>query len=319
MTGPDSRLVRRDCFIMNEKHGANTTSPDSVAHPVPFTARITAYHRAQETKRENPLLVDPFAERLAGNMSTFDKHHRYTTRRGDYPVVRSYYVEEKILRKWCNEVYESQIVLLGAGLDSRAYRFKPLEKNRHTIYEVDLPAIIDYKESILGDENPLCDLVRIPADLSDRNWDSLLLRSGFSARVPTFWILEGFLFYVPEEAVRNLLRKLAEMCHEESRLFADVCAPGLAEAKFGAFLRHFEWGVAPEGVIPFFEQTGWEVTWSYAHKHDQGRDVGRRGLMFVHGERTAPSSYSTSVAASREAISDIQAFSSNLLTDILPE
>jgi methyltransferase (TIGR00027 family) len=304
---------------MNGRESQEQPDVRSDYHPVPFTARLTAYHRALENKRDKPLLKDSFAEMLAGDLSTYDANHRYTTRRGDYPVVRSYYVEESLLRPWCNEVYESQIVLMGVGLDSRAYRFEPLEENTHTVYELDLPAVIHYKEAILRDEKPLCRLVRIPADLSDSDWDSLLLKNGFSTSIPTFWILEGLLYYLPEDAAISLLKKLAEMGHEDSRLFTDVCEPGLAEARFGSFLRHFEWGVVPRDISRFFGQTGWAVSWSYAHEHDQGRDVGRRGLIFVHGERGVVSPESAPAVSSHEAISDIQAFSSRLLMDTLPE
>jgi len=304
---------------MNKHEEREEKIPSSQRYPIPFTARLTAYHRAQETKRRNPLLVDPFADCLAGDLTSFDQNHRYTTRRGDYAVIRSYYIEEELLRPWCNEVSESGIALLGAGLDSRAYRFTPLRKNKHTVFEVDLPAIIDYKEAVLRDEEPLCNLVRIPADLSEPGWHSLLPENGFSSSIPSFWILEGLLYYLPRHRVVSLLKKLAEISHEGSTIFADVCEPALAEAKFGAFLRNFQWGIGPEDVIHFFDQAGWTVSWSYAHEHDQGRDVGQRGQIFVHGERSCFKPKSASGASVSKTPAEPHAYPSELPLDILTE
>ncbi|TFG11139.1 hypothetical protein EU537_13185, partial [Candidatus Thorarchaeota archaeon] len=82
---------------MNKRKEGEGQFPDIQRHPVPFTARLTAYHRAQETERSEPLLVDPFAERLAGDLTSYEQDHRYTTRRGNYPIIRSYYIEEELL------------------------------------------------------------------------------------------------------------------------------------------------------------------------------------------------------------------------------
>lgn len=304
---------------MNKRKEGEGQFPDIQRHPVPFTARLTAYHRAQETERSEPLLVDPFAERLAGDLTSYEQDHRYTTRRGNYPIIRSYYIEEELLRTWCNEVTESAIVLLGAGLDSRAYRFKPLKKNSHAVYELDLPAIVDYKEAVLRNEEPLCSLIRVPVDLSKAGWDSLLLNSGFSTSIPTFWILEGLLYYLSEKEVTSLLKKLAEISHKDSRIFADVCEPALAESKFGPFLRHFQWGIAPKNITGFFAETGWAVSWSYAHKHDQGRDVGQRGHIFVNGKRSALNSKPIPTASIPETQFEYRTSSSELFMGILTE
>jgi methyltransferase (TIGR00027 family) len=115
---------------------------------ITFTARLMAYYRAQECKHSHPLIVDPFAERLAGDLSAYlNKHKRYTEM--DYALVRASYLENNLLTPWCKAQRNSQIVLLGAGLDTRAYRFEPLQTNTHTIFEIDFPSVICYKEELL--------------------------------------------------------------------------------------------------------------------------------------------------------------------------
>ncbi|MHA2295085.1 MAG: SAM-dependent methyltransferase [Candidatus Hodarchaeales archaeon] len=256
---------------------------------VPFTARLMAYYREQENKRDSPLIVDPLAERLAGDMTSYADKHRHVAGSGDYPLVRSYYIERNLLTRWCNAQAESQIVLLGSGLDTRAYRFKPLQTNTHTIFEIDFLAINNFKEKILQGEQLLCGLERISADLNNPDWSSQLVNRGFSSNVPTFWVLEGLIYYMERDAVTAVLKKAAEMSTENSQIFADVCIPALADLVFGPFTRYFKWGLDKQDVPSFFATTGWNVSCSYADDHDQGRDVGQRGLIFVNGVRTTSS------------------------------
>jgi methyltransferase (TIGR00027 family) len=256
---------------------------DGMSEGVPFTARLIAHHRARESQRENPLIRDPYAEMLAGDLTGHLKGH--SASRGDYSIVRAYYIENNILTAWCQKKRRSQIVLLGAGLDTRAYRFEPLSSGGHTLYEVDLPSIINYKTEVLKDESPLCKLIRVPADLEDDNWWRELISSGFSSTAPTLWILEGLIYYLPKHTSTSILTRAAEMCAEESEIFFDVCVPILAEVRFGAFMMHFKWGIEKYDTPEFLESTGWTVTCSYADEHDQGRNVGQRGFIFVKGQK----------------------------------
>jgi methyltransferase (TIGR00027 family) len=252
---------------------------------VPFTARLMAYYRAQECRRDSPLIVDPFAEDLAGDMFSYTEKHEFVSKKGDYPLVRSYYIEQNLLTKWCCNRKKTQIVLLGAGLDTRAYRFPPVKMNDHTIFEIDFLYVINYKEKILRDKKLLCNLRRVPADLSQPDWTSHLIKSGYSFEIPTFWILEGLVYYVEQNMVISLLTNLAEISHRKSKIFVDVCVPALADLVFGPFTRYFKWGLNKKDITSFFVKTGWNVSCSYADDHDQGRDVGQRGLIFVHGDK----------------------------------
>ncbi|HUY00443.1 MAG TPA: SAM-dependent methyltransferase [Candidatus Deferrimicrobium sp.] len=259
---------------------------------VPFTARLMAYYRALEYKRDSPLIVDPYAERLAGDMTSYLKEHiRYSEM--DYPIVRSYYIEENLLTPWCNKHPRSQIVLLGSGLDSRAYRFTPLQINTHTIFEVDFPSIIRYKEELLHSEEPLCGLIRLSADLSNPDWMPQLKKSGFSSNIPTFWVLEGLVYYMDREVVASLLAKAAEISAKSSQIFVDILqysrwlsdSSSLNGIMAGPFSTHFKWGLDIKDVPSFFSSAGWKVSCSFADLHDQGRDVGQKGMIFIYGVR----------------------------------
>lgn len=260
---------------------------------LPFTARLMAYYRAQENKKERPLIVDPFAEQLAGDLSEYiNGHIRFSEM--DYPIVRSYYIEENLLTLWCNTHNKSQIVLLGAGLDTRAYRFKPLRINSHKIFEIDYPNVINYKEEVLHNEKAFCDLIRLSTDLSNPDWPFHLIKRGFSSDIPTFWVLEGLAYYIEKEEVAFLFTKLAKISTENSQIFVDILQhsrwvpysqPLMGNMK-DPFSKHFKWGLDIKAVPAFFSATGWIVSCSFADEHDQGRNVGQKGMIFIHGVRT---------------------------------
>jgi len=261
---------------------------------LPFTARLMAYYRAQESKQDHPLIIDPFAERLAGDLSPYlNDHIRFSEM--DYPLVRSYYIEKELLTSWCNTQKESQIILLGAGLDTRAYRFKPLHKNKHTIFEIDFPKVIHYKEEILKNLEPFCGLVRLSADFSNPKWIKSLLKHGYSTTTPTFWVLEGLAYYIEKQDFTSLLLKIAEISSAASQIFIDIMQlsrwysfPYTSNGIAGdPFSRHFKWGIDIKSCQSFFAEFGWNVTCSFADDHDQGRNVGQKAMIFIHGERAS--------------------------------
>jgi len=251
---------------------------------IPFTARLMAYYRAQESKKDNPLFKDPFAEKLAGDLTSyFENDQSFAV--NDYPLIRSYYIDKYLLTPWCKKHDKSQIAILGSGFDTRAYRFSPLKSGNHFIYEIDFQEIHHYKEDILTNEKALCQLKRIPTDLSNTNWISHLINEGFSSKVPTFWILEGLTYYIEREIIISLINNIAKISINKSEIFADTCDPVCAEVDFGPYFRHFKWGLIKEEVVPFFNQLGWEVSCINADDYDQGRFVGNGLMMFNYGKK----------------------------------
>ncbi len=252
-------------------------SPDEDA--VPFTARLIAYYRAQESKHENPLIVDSYAERLAGDLQSYAKDHKHIVGSRDYAIVRAHYVDNRLRESWSEYM---QIVILGAGLDARAYRLSALEPD-NTLFEIDFPVINKYKEEILKDAAPLCHVIRLSLDFSTTKWLDELRKAGFADNLDTFWILEGFAYYLDKETISSILTQIAGLRTDENRIFVDLCVPALADLDYGPFTTHFKWGLQIEDVPAFFAASGWDVTCSYADDFDHGRDVGQRGLIFVDG------------------------------------
>jgi methyltransferase (TIGR00027 family) len=104
-----------------------------------------------------------------------------------------------------------QFVLLGAGLDARAWRLPRLSASVR-VFELDVPAAIAYKEAAVARLALPCRCTRtaVAADLSEAAcWPVALLESGFDPAAPSLFLLEGLLQYLPPHAPHALLRAVA--------------------------------------------------------------------------------------------------------------
>ena len=99
-----------------------------------------------------------------------------------------------------------QLVILGAGFDSRAYRLEVLKHT--TIFEVDHPSTFAKKQTIL--QRALPNLPRnvrfVPTDFHEVELSLLMEAAGYSRVAPTFILWEGVTPYLTEAAVDATLR-----------------------------------------------------------------------------------------------------------------
>jgi methyltransferase (TIGR00027 family) len=101
----------------------------------------------------------------------------------------------------------TQVVNLGAGFDSRAYRFR--ERFPQTrFFELDLPAMIGAKrERVVKIFGAIPDrVVLVPTDFTTRPLDEVLRDAGYDRTLRTFFIWEGVTMYLPEAADLSTLR-----------------------------------------------------------------------------------------------------------------
>ncbi|MFF1816604.1 class I SAM-dependent methyltransferase [Kribbella sp. NPDC058245] len=118
----------------------------------------------------------------------------------------------------------TQVVILAAGLDSRAYRL-PWPAGT-VVYELDQPAVIEFKTRTLADlgAKPTTDRRAVAVDLRD-DWPTALRTAGFDPALPTAWSAEGLLGYLPPEAQDLLLDTLTNLSAPGSRV-ATESRPG---------------------------------------------------------------------------------------------
>ncbi|HEX5660770.1 MAG TPA: class I SAM-dependent methyltransferase [Polyangiales bacterium] len=117
-----------------------------------------------------------------------------------------------------------QLVVLGAGLDSRAHRLDALAKVR--VFEVDHPATQKLKQR-KAKALPLSarELRYVPCDFQRTKLDGALLQAGFDTQAPALWIWEGVTMYLPEAAVRDSVARIAQLSAKHSLLITTYLTP----------------------------------------------------------------------------------------------
>jgi methyltransferase (TIGR00027 family) len=118
-----------------------------------------------------------------------------------------------------------QIVILGAGYDSRAYRFKDLFQDTR-LYELDAPPTQGRKREILRQAGvPLPEhLLFVPVNFNTDDLEDVLTRAGFSPDQQTLFIWEGVTYYLSAEIVDSMLKTIHALAPVGSSLCFDYAA-----------------------------------------------------------------------------------------------
>lgn len=152
----------------------------------------------------------------------------------------------------------TQVVILGAGYDSRAWR---LARPGVRFFEVDHPATQSDKRY----RAPVGGPAYIPVDLEIDNLTATLKESGFSNSETTVYVAEGLLMYLSEFRVRCLFQALSQSSITQSWLltnFADQRSRVRASLRRGLLALQGEslkFWLPPESVVGFLAETGWTV------------------------------------------------------------
>lgn len=159
------------------------------------------------------------------------------------------------------------VVVLGCGFDTLAYRIP--ECSSKTVYEVDLPQVIQAKQALLQRL-----FGRIPAhvklvamDFNVEDLGCVMQRAGYEPDEPAFFVWEGVTQYIPEEAIRKVFDFLQpaaagsqlvftyirkdfldgtnlygqKFLYRQTRLVKQLWQFGLHPGEVGAFLEHYSW------------------------------------------------------------------------------
>lgn len=110
-----------------------------------------------------------------------------------------------------------QLVILGAGLDARAWRLGCLRDVR--VFEVDHPATQAYKRERIGSRAPAArEVVFVGVDFERQNLAERLAESGQDASTPTVFVWEGVTMYLTRPAIEATLAAVAERSAAGSRI-----------------------------------------------------------------------------------------------------
>ncbi|MGH3719732.1 MAG: SAM-dependent methyltransferase [Pseudonocardiaceae bacterium] len=188
---------------------------------VGITALWVAAARSMESRRDDALIDDPYAEGFvtrsgitvpmptrwadvddSENRSEADKQWAdFWAMMADYLGVRSRFFDEYFLDAFTTGV--RQVVILAAGLDTRAFRLR--WPARVELFEIDQSKVLEFKDSVLAEQGAIAGCARhvVPIDLR-ADWPGALLRAHFDPERPTAWLAEGLLGYLPGTAVEAL-------------------------------------------------------------------------------------------------------------------
>ncbi|MCV7122729.1 class I SAM-dependent methyltransferase [Mycobacterium lacus] len=211
-----------------------------ITESVGATALGVAAARAAETESENPLISDPFARVFldaAGDgmwnwfaapdlpAEIVEAEPDLKPRMQgmvDYMAARTAFFDQFFLD--ATRAGVRQVVILAAGLDSRAWRL-PWPAGT-SVYELDQPRVLEFKSSALRETGaqPKCNLVSVPVDLR-HDWPDALRQAGFDASAPSVWSAEGLLPFLPADAQELLFERVQALGADGSRIAVEAPGP----------------------------------------------------------------------------------------------
>jgi methyltransferase (TIGR00027 family) len=183
-------------------------------------------------------------------------------------LVRTRFIDERMERALRSGA--TQLVILGAGFDTRAHRFRDLLKDS-VVIEIDYGTTQQYKkrrvEEALG--GAPTNVVYAPIDFTRESLGEVLYRAGFQPGRKTYYICEGLSMYVPEDGMKETLRSIAVESAPDSLVLIEYLNQGFLELmrKYptGMIKNALDWGEpfvfgVPDGQDrEFFLQAGLEL------------------------------------------------------------
>jgi methyltransferase (TIGR00027 family) len=120
-----------------------------------------------------------------------------------------------------------QIVLLAAGLDTRAFLlgWRP----GTTVYELDVPQVLQFKDRVLTEQGARarCHRRTVAIDLRD-DWPAALQQAGFHPQRPTAWLAEGLLAYLADQTKDSLFARVDKLSPAGSQIAVEYFGGDIA-------------------------------------------------------------------------------------------
>jgi methyltransferase (TIGR00027 family) len=210
----------------------------------------------------------PIAHALVDRYET-GRENREVARMANLLLIRTRFIDDHMRRAL--EEGATQVVILGAGFDTRPYRFPELLKNKQ-VYELDYGSTQEIKKRRLAEASisvpPYVHFAEI--DFKKDSLPDVLHSAGYRPAEKTFFIWEGVSMYLTEDAVRETLRTIGRESRSGSSLVMDFAGRALIDLlqKFPQLLQHnytTGWGEPWIFGLPdtrereFFRECGLEV------------------------------------------------------------
>jgi methyltransferase (TIGR00027 family) len=220
-----------------------------ITESVGATALGVASSRAAETRSENPLIRDPFAQVFldAAGDGVWNWHSAQQLPAElidaepelplqmqsmvSYMACRTAFFDEFFLN--ATRAGTRQAVILAAGLDARSWRLP--WPDGVTVYELDQPRVLEFKLSTLAEHGaePACNRVPVAVDLR-QDWPTALQQAGFDPSAPSVWSAEGLMPYLPAAAEELLFDRVHGLTVAGSRVAVEALGPKFLDPEYRA-------------------------------------------------------------------------------------
>ena len=218
----------------------------STIEDVSGTAFVVAEYRAEENLELAPIYNDPVVG-LFLNDATRRAAERVSSQ---FPAVKDMV---KTRTRYFDDMLDAQIaagirqvVILGAGLDTRAVRKRSAGVR---YFEIDDPATLDLKRCRYADAHIDAGVTLIPGNYVSDGLIDLLRSSGFEWNVPTYIIWEGNVMYMPlaidKQTMRQLRQHVKKFRLSFDYLSESVIAKSTGDASLTVLVKSFEAMRAP--------------------------------------------------------------------------
>src|SRR5262245_9802250 len=207
-------------------------------------------------------------------------------------LIRTRFIDDHLLSALKSGA--RQLVILGAGFDTRPYRFPELLKDCK-VFEVDRRSTQEIKKRRLADASIVVpsNVRFIEIDFKKDVLSDVLRAGGYQADDKSFFIWEGVSMYLTERAVRDTLRTVRSIAVPGSALVMDIVSQATLDML--ASLPHLSqhnytthWGEPWTFAIPdlgenkFFQECGLELSENLSI---MGKKASRRYLTRSDGSR----------------------------------
>ena len=187
-----------------------------------------------------------------------------------FTIARTRHFDEALLAGVRNGI--EQVVILGAGYDSRVFRFKD-ELRGVKVFELDHPGTQARKKQLLAARNAALpdNLTLIGIDFAKQSFRKLLPESGFRNAAKTLFLWEGVSYYLPLQAVDDVLKFVAG-CAPGSSVVFDYALQSFVDGDTGTY--------GGEQIARWLKKIGEPFLFGL-HPADAHRFLANRGLRVV--------------------------------------
>jgi methyltransferase (TIGR00027 family) len=191
------------------------------------------------------LLDGPFWAFMSARVERLARQASGDRTKGFVPWIDSLVLRVAFIDSEIAKMKPRQVVILGAGLDTRAWRLEALRGAR--VFEVDHPATQTYKRDRaprLGP--PIAAVEYVAIDFVRDHLETRLRAAGFDATLPTAWVWEGVIMYLDDTALRKTLASIRALFVPGSRLIAHYHEPESTKRGNAWRLLLFSWLREPQ-------------------------------------------------------------------------